>query len=337
MSVPIDGTARRRALHTSPLLRLIAGGAVLFAASVALDAWRGRTPDGTDAGSARDAAPSAVVRAPVVIDASTAHALERGFVARFGRPPGPAERRALLGEAAQDEMLYREARVLQLGHDDASVRRRLLELLRTLGEPRAGRDDDQLVEAALRLGLDDDVIVRRLLTEKMRLVLQREPHGTPLDDALLADALARHRAELVQPESVSVEQVFLSTERRGDAAPADARRLARLLRAGTSPTRSWRSSRGSGRSRSRHRSGCTWCASSSAGPSASPRWTRLAPPWSRSCAASAPGRTSRAGSPGYASSTRCASRTAARRTTGARRSPATRRSASVSPRCRPRR
>jgi hypothetical protein len=133
-------------------------------------------------------------------------------------------------------MLYREARVLQLGLGDASVRRRLLELLRALGEPRSGRDDDALVSAAITLGLDDDVIVRRLLMEKMRLVLQRDAGGVAIDDAALADALERNRAQLLQPESVSIEQVFVSSDRRGDAATRDAARLGAELRAGSLDT-----------------------------------------------------------------------------------------------------
>ena len=218
-----------RALASRPLARLVAGGALLFAASRGLDAWRapatGEHPDA--------AAPTAAVREPIVLDAAAARALERGFVARWGRPPETAERRALLGEAAQEEMLVREARVLQLGLGDASVRRRLLELLRTLGEPRHGRDDDALVAEAMRLGLDDDLVVRRLMMAKMRLVLQQDPAGAAVDDTELADALAREQTRLVQPETVSIEQIFVASDRRGAAAPHDAERLLAALRAGT--------------------------------------------------------------------------------------------------------
>lgn len=220
-----------RTYLTSPTARLVAVGALLFTASRVFDAWR--APAGTGGASAAADAASTPVREPIVLDAAGANALERGFVARWGRPPEPAERRAMLGEAAQDEMLYREARVLQLGYGDASVRRRLLELMRALGEPRRGRDDDALVADALRLGLDDDLIVRRLLMEKMRLVLQRDAGALPIGDAELAAALDRNRAQLVQPATVSIEQVFLSTDRRGDAADRDARRLLAQLRAGS--------------------------------------------------------------------------------------------------------
>jgi hypothetical protein len=229
-------SSRVRRLLTTPIIRLVAAGAVLLAAQRTLDAWR--APGASDdpprvAETSSAPAPGVVTREPIVIDAAQAASLERGFVARWGRPPEAAERRALLGEAAQDEMLYREARVLQLGLGDASVRRRLLELLRALGEPRAGRDDDALVAAAITLGLDDDVIVRRLLMEKMRLVLQSDPGGVAIDDLALADALERNRTQLVQPEMVSIEQVFVSSDRRGDAAVRDASRLGAKLRAGT--------------------------------------------------------------------------------------------------------
>ena len=229
MSAAATRGASFRSSLTGPLARLVAAGAVLFLGSRALDAWRAPAAD-VPAGTT--AARGVPVREPIVLSAPAVRALERGFVARHGRPPEPAERRALLGEAAQDEMLYREARVLQLGLDDASIRRRLLELLRTLGEPRRERDDDALVADAIRLGLDDDVVVRRLLMEKMRLVLQRDAGVAPLGDAELAEALERNRARLVQPETVTIEQVFLSGDRRGDGAERDARRLLSRLRAG---------------------------------------------------------------------------------------------------------
>ncbi|MBY0277861.1 hypothetical protein K2Z84_21210, partial [Candidatus Binatia bacterium] len=64
--------SRRRALRAEPLLHLIAGGALLFAASAALDAWRDRTSshagDPLSSTTARGSAP----RAPIAIDAAAA-------------------------------------------------------------------------------------------------------------------------------------------------------------------------------------------------------------------------------------------------------------------------
>lgn len=220
MSAPAaHGLARRAA--ASPLVHFAVAGAVLVAVAGVLE--RDRAAD--------EVAPRAE-RAPIVLTSERAAALERGFVERWGRAPSAPERTALLEEAVHEEMLYREARVLALGLDDASVRLRLLELMRQLGE-RPARDEDTLVAEAIELGLDDDVVIRRLLAQKMRLVLQRDQAGVAAGDDVLAAILERERARFVQPEAVTVQQVFLSSDVRGDAAARDAARLLAELRAGT--------------------------------------------------------------------------------------------------------
>lgn len=218
MSAPRPGIARR--LAASPLTHFAAAGALLLAVHSALE----RTPDD---------APAPARRAPIVISAAQARTLETDFAGRWGRPPQPAERTALLAQAAQEEMLYREARVLALGFEDASVRRRLVEMMRVLGEQR-GRAEDELAREALALGLDDDVVIRRLLAEKMRLVLQRDPAGVAIRDEELTAILERDRAQFTQPATVTLRQIFLSTDARGhDAAARSATMLLAALRAGS--------------------------------------------------------------------------------------------------------
>jgi len=217
------GALRRCATH--PVARLIALGALLVAASTLVE----RTT-GTPSGAADE--PARAVRAPVEVSALRAAALERGFAERWGRAPSAAERSALLEQDALDEILYREARLLGLDIDDASVRRRLVESMRALGETPA-RDEDALVRAALELGLGDDVVIRRLLTTKMRLVLQRDPAPVAVDDAALAALLERRRGELEQPETITLAQVLVATE-AASAHEADRRanEMLRALRAG---------------------------------------------------------------------------------------------------------
>jgi hypothetical protein len=210
------GVARRIAAR--PLARLVLAGALLFGAHAALD----------DAPA--DVTPAAR-REPVVVTTESAQALDKAFVARWGRPPSAAERSALLEQAALDEILHREARLLALDLDDASVRLRLLELMRTLGEKPA-RDEATLLRDAVALGLDDDVVIRRLLAEKMRLVLQQGDGGVVIGDDDIAAVLERDRARFVQPETITLQQVFLSSDARGDEAARDAARLLAELRTG---------------------------------------------------------------------------------------------------------
>ena len=97
-----------------PLLHFALLGALLFAA---------RHPFfvGADARPARD---------PIVIAPERARALADEFAERWGAPPNAAQRHALVAEAVQEEMLFREARVLALGLGDGSIRRRLVEKMR---------------------------------------------------------------------------------------------------------------------------------------------------------------------------------------------------------------
>jgi len=216
----VSSGARLRAVTrrsaASPSARLIAAGAVLFAAS----AWYERT--------APAPAPAGVERGPVVISTTRVRALESGFAAQYGRAPSAPERSALVEQAALDEILYREARILALGLDDGSVRLRLREMMRALGE-RPELDEDALMRRALDLGLDDDVVIRRLLAEKMRLVLQRDPAPLAIDDADLEAVRARRHAELEQPETITLEQVFVASDGR---TPEEAARTAARLLAG---------------------------------------------------------------------------------------------------------
>ena len=191
-----------RRLLRSPLLRLAALGGLLVAGHAAVQ----RIPA---------PAPRAPERPPIVVSAERARALETGFSTRWGRAPSAAERAALIEQTVQDEILYREARLLALGLADASVRRRLVEMMRMVGD-KPGRSADELVRDAVALGLDDDVIIRRLLAEKMRLVLKQDRAATPIRDADLATLLERDREHFLRPETVTVQQLFLSTDTRGD-------------------------------------------------------------------------------------------------------------------------
>jgi len=156
----------------------------------------------------------------------------RNELRRQGAEPGPAELRARIRIEVDEEILYREARTLALDFGDASVRRRLLQKMRALND-RAGRSDDELVGEARELGLDDDVVIRRLLIEKMRILMSDRGGPEPVADDQLLEVLARHRARFVHPARVTLTQIFLAGEDRAEL-EARAEALRREI-AGRSP------------------------------------------------------------------------------------------------------
>lgn len=208
---------RRGLCH--PVVHFAAIGALLFA-------LRGAWPPA--AGSARPATP----RQSIVITAASIRLLQSDFQQRWGAPPNATQVRALVDHAVEDEMLYREARVLALGFKDGSVRRRLVEKARLVSH-RPTYSEEDLYQNALAMGLDDDVIIRRLLVEKMRLLLQYDPDEGPIPESAMQDYLVRHRERFVQPETVTLTHVFFSESARHDHLAADA--AAALARLGTQP------------------------------------------------------------------------------------------------------
>jgi hypothetical protein len=155
--------------------------------------------------------PSRRWQAPIVITADQVQRMEATFRDRWGGAPTEEQRRALINAAVEEELLYRQARALALEYQDASVRRRLFEKARAL-ELRVSGDSEDLVDEAVALGLDDDVVIRRLLAEKMRLVLQQDTVPQQISDAELAHHLERHRERFLQPETVTFTHVFLATD-----------------------------------------------------------------------------------------------------------------------------
>lgn len=217
MSASKRVATRLRRVAGHPLLHFALFGALLFMTRHQL------------AGDA--AAPNAAPRRdPIVITRARARELADEFQRRGNAPPSAAQRRALVAQAVDEELLLREARVLGLELGDGSIRRRLVEKMRLVGD-RPGRSEDALVRDAQALGLDDDVVIRRLLIEKMRIELRRGEGETAISDDELGAYLERHRAELEQPARLTFTQVFLAADSRGSRLAADAQRLLMRVRA----------------------------------------------------------------------------------------------------------
>jgi len=202
-----------RRLLRLPLLHFLLGGAALFAVVRATAARRGaETP-----------------ASPVVITAGDVAQLRRDHARDTGREPSPADEAGLVERAVEDELLFREA--LARGLDqDRSVRNWLAEQMRVL-EPDTPLDDEALYARARSLRLDrTDLVVRRMLVQKMRLLAARTGEHPPSDDELRA-FYAAHAAEYRTPERMTLWQVFLA-----GAAPGRAEELlAELRRDGVAP------------------------------------------------------------------------------------------------------
>ncbi|MCW5889516.1 MAG: peptidyl-prolyl cis-trans isomerase [bacterium] len=200
-----------RRLLRQPLLHFLAGGAVLFVLVRGPAAPAPATPD--------------VV--PIVVSAGDVERLRRAHTREAGLVATAADEAGLIERAIDDEVLYREA--LARGLDrDRSVRNWLVEQMHVL-EPDAAADDDALLAKARALGLDrTDLVVRRMLVQKMRLLASREGEQPPTD-ADLATFWSRHADDYRLPERVTLWQVFVP-----DYADAEAL-LATLRRGGTPP------------------------------------------------------------------------------------------------------
>ena len=199
-------------LLRAPLLHfLLIGGALLGLRTW----WR---PEG-----------SLAIRPRIVIGRADLARLREGWAEEHGAPPGRAAELALVRDAVEEEILYREALARGFDRQDETVRERLVRLGGFVGEETGDRNS--LERAARRLGLErSDLVIRRHLVEMMRLAtgwLGRD--GQP-SEADLATYCAEHAAEFAPPVRIRLTHVYLSEDRRGAGVAADAARLLDDLR-----------------------------------------------------------------------------------------------------------
>lgn len=183
-----------RWLH-APLLHFLAGGAVLFQVV-----------------HGRDIRPT---RAPVVVTAADVERLRADYARETGLAPTADDEARLVEQAIDEELLVREARVRALDRNDRSIGGWLATQMATLTDG-GDRPRDALEADARALGLDHtDVVVRRILVQKMRLLAGRSDEPPP-DDATLRAFYDTHRDDYRQPDRIGFWHVFLAGG-RGDA------------------------------------------------------------------------------------------------------------------------
>jgi hypothetical protein len=135
----------------------------------------------------------------IVFETADIARLRNEWTLQHGVAPAPAEERALIEAAIDDEVLYREALRVGLDRDDPVVRTRLVQLARYLEEGPI-EDEASLERDARALGLDrTDLIVRRHLVQAARLVAAGPQEEALPTEAALEGYLARHAGAFAQP------------------------------------------------------------------------------------------------------------------------------------------
>ena len=148
-----------------------------------------------------------------------------------------AAARSLVESAVVEEILFREALARGLEQGDRAVAWRLVQKMRFLGEDR-GEDVTTLYHKALGMGLHRaDPVVRRILTEKVRILVGRAaPDPSPGE---LEAWYAANSARYSQPSRITLRHAFFDRSKRGeDGAKAAAEEEAASLAAdpGRRPT-----------------------------------------------------------------------------------------------------
>lgn len=160
---------------------------------------------------------------PLRLEQSQVDQLRSSWSASLGQEPSEAELANLVRRELDDEILFREALQRSLHEFDPVVRQRVLLNMRFL-DAAADADDETLFREALKLGMHrNDVVVRRRLVQIMEMSIEDGADRSPPTDAEIAAMYERRREELLIPARWRITQVYFSSDRRGDRAPADAR------------------------------------------------------------------------------------------------------------------
>lgn len=205
-----------RALLRSPLLHFLVLGTLVFAAQAMT-----RTPAIDDEALTRR----------IDIEPSVLAELERRFVETVGRPPNRSERDRMIGAEIEEEILFREAVARGLLERDGGVQTRMIQKMLFLEGDATIDEAPALLARAIELGLHrEDIVVRRILVQKMRLVGSRLSDDQAVTSRDVEQRYASARDHLRSPDRITFTQVFVSRDRPGD--PLDrARTLLTALQA----------------------------------------------------------------------------------------------------------
>lgn len=133
----------------------------------------------------------------IVVSEARVEALAENFARTWMRPPTAQEIKGLVDDFITEEVYYREA---------------------------------------IAMGLDsDDLVIRRRLRQKMEFISADVATATPPTDEQLQAYLGEHAEKFLMPPRLTFQQVYFSTDKRGDGAARDAEKLLAELNAGRGP------------------------------------------------------------------------------------------------------
>jgi hypothetical protein len=133
----------------------------------------------------------------IVVSAGVIEWLTSTWEKRWNRPPTPEERSGLIAEYIRESVLYREA---------------------------------------LAMGLDrDDTIIRRRLAQKLEFLSQDLLASQPPTEEALRAYFAAHAARYREPALLTLTQVFVDPDLRGERARSDAEAIKAQLGDGPPP------------------------------------------------------------------------------------------------------
>jgi peptidyl-prolyl cis-trans isomerase C len=198
-------------LFRSPLLHFLLLGALLYAAQ----GWRSSGDAELDPEAFR-----------ISIDSERMVEMQTTFAEQMGRRPESREVDRMVEAEVEEEILFREAIARGLLERDGGVQTRLIQKMLFLEGNTEIEEASALLSRAIELDLHEgDIVVRRILVQKMRLL------GSSLDAAqrpTQADVFAAYqneREDLRAPDRLSLVHVFLSHDRRGNDVHAEATAL----------------------------------------------------------------------------------------------------------------
>lgn len=183
-------------------------------------------------------------RRPITVGAAQVARMREDYAQATGLVPDASDEAALVDRWIDEELLYREAQARGLDRNDRSVAHWLAEQARVLEDEAPGgagagaseADDASTREAlyarALELGLDrKDLVVRRIVVQKMRLLASRDGESEVEDDELRTFHAA-HASEFASPGRTTLRHVFFASRAGNPDARARAAALLEELRAG---------------------------------------------------------------------------------------------------------
>lgn len=191
-----------RALVRTPLLHFLVLGTLAFAAQALT-----RTP----------ASDGERIERRIEIEASVLAALESRFVETVGRAPNRRERDRMIDAEVEEEILFREAVARGLLERDGGVQTRMIQKMLFLEGEATIEEAPALLARAIELGLHrEDIVVRRILVQKMRLLGSRLADDQAVTPEDVEQRYASIRDRLRSPDRITFTQVFVSRDRPGD-------------------------------------------------------------------------------------------------------------------------